>query len=322
MAPSRRGQQWRRRRAVRTDRTGAGCSGSQAARRLRAPPAGSARLPGRTRSAAPGGGGGGSGGGVVPSGRVLRDKTGSRSRGGATGAPGAGGEPRVGGQGGCAQPSRREAWGREGLRARSQDGVPRPCAPGTEGARAAPPGSARPPGFPSHPAPQRAPAAGWLPGTEPAEVGVRRRAGGARGGWTSLTHHARLRLQRRRRRRRRGEAGAQRPERASERKAAGSPPALVPERVREGARETHALTHPHTRERREGRGERGGERGEGRATALRRPRLHAWALRVRGKGTPFCFSAISAVEAPRHERSGQQLMNTANRVGQVGSEQG
>ncbi|XP_048965679.1 uncharacterized protein DOCK8-AS1-like [Canis lupus dingo] len=97
---------------------GAGCSGgwgAHAARRLRAPPAGSARLPGSpiprgrrrgsggTRSAAPGGGGGG---GVVPSGRALRGETGSRSRGGA-------------GRGGGAQPSRSPA-GRRGPAARQR----------------------------------------------------------------------------------------------------------------------------------------------------------------------------------------------------------
>lgn len=237
---------------------GRGLLCSHAARRLRAPPAGSARLQGspiprrqrerprarigsgRTRSAAPGGGGD-----VVLSRRVLRDKTGSRSRGGATGAPGGG----------------RQEAGREGARSPrgaigSGPGTARTPLPrrGPAALRAGHRGRTGRPrrtpiGCPSPPPParQRAPAAGWLPGTEPAAAGVGQLAG-ERGRWTSLTHHARLRLQRRRL------PGGSSAAEASEPGAAGSPPALVPERVRE---EQGRHTHSHSRT--QGSAARGGE---------------------------------------------------------------
>lgn len=155
MAPSRSGRRRRRRRAVRTDRTGAGCSGSHAARRLRAPPAGSARLRGSPiprRRRRPGARLGSAQAG--PEARLRAAAAWSRPRGSCGTRRGAGhgvgrrGSRRrgaSGGRGGSAQPPRSEGRGPEQRGTRSKDGARRPCPPATEGAPAARPRRALPP---------------------------------------------------------------------------------------------------------------------------------------------------------------------------------
>lgn len=292
------------RRAHRTDRPGAGCWHSRCAPAPRSPcglgaPPGQPHPPpavaapraarlgsGRTRSAAPG-----SGGSVVPSGRVLRDKRGSRSRGGAPGAPGGGWRAE-----GARSPRGARLRARRGSEPTPETGPVRwprrthepPESPLRASRRCPSPGP---------PAPQRVLAAGGLPGTEPAAAGVGRRVRGARR--LDLTHHALLRLQRRRRP---GGSAA----------AVASESGATARRLHwcrsgacaRGAKETHALALPHTRERRE---RRGGSR-----SAHRRLRLLARA--PGGRGVPLCFSPIAALEAPRHQSSGHPLINEANQA--------
>lgn len=108
---------------------------------------------------------------------------------------------------------------------------------------------------------------------QPAEAGVRR-AVGERGGCTSVTHRARLRLQRRRLG---GSAAAGESERAEPRAACTSAGACAI-----GERETHALTQLHTRERRTGRA----GREPSRSPPPTFPRLGA---RVGDGRTPLCL---------------------------------
>lgn len=233
----------RRQRAVRTDQP-ARAARAQAARRLRASPrarrasraatsppaaaaAARARLSsGGTRSAAPGGGS--SGGGVAPSGRILRDKAESRSRGGATGRRAASGE-------GARSPRGRAGAGR---------------GRGAGSGQARRPRAHRPPD-PRPPAPRaRAPAgsqgrSGPWPGS----------GGGERAG-PDLTHSPCPAATAGRRRDGRSRRAGEPEPPAGDLRSAGAC-------VRRTRR--HALTHPHTREHRAGEGTAGpaGEEGSG-----------------------------------------------------------
>lgn len=242
--------------------------GSQAARGLRAPPAGSARLAGSP----------------IPRPRQRRPRAAwlrpapkrcsrrwRRRRGPVRAAPagrdGAAvtgcGQWQAAGLGRSAQPSRSASWlGRW-----------------PEGARRAPAGVTRPTG----------------PGAvQPAEAGVRR-AVGERSGCTSVTHRARLRLQRRRLG---GSAAAGASERAEPRAACTSAGACAI-----GERETHALTQQHTRERRAGRAGREASR----SPPPTFPRLGA---RVGDGRTPLCLFPLTRSSAS--PKPGHQLSNTAH----------
>lgn len=265
MAPSRRGwQQRRRRRAVRTDRPGAGCS----AFTLRA---GSA-LPLRARRASraapsPAGGGSGPAHGSAQAGPEARLRAAAWSRPGWScgtrrGAGHGVGRPALPKAGGGRRAGRERAAleerdsGQEGRGARPRDGAPRPCAPATESARAAPLGTARlpEPSLASPAARSRRKLAPW----DRAGCGRGRAAG--RGSAEARPHSLTMPScgfrgggggQAAARRERSGPSERARSCRLAACTGAGA--------CARGARETHALTLPHTRERCEGRGGRGGQ---------------------------------------------------------------
>lgn len=82
----------------------------------------------------------------------------------------------------------------------------------------------------------------------------------------------------------------------------------------EGDTRTHTPAHTGVPR---GEGKRGAGRG-GEDSAPRRPRSHAWAPEVGGGGgrTVLCFSPLAALEAPRHQSLGHQLINTAHQAGE------
>lgn len=231
---------------------------------------------------------------MVPSGRVLRDKRRSRSRGGAAGAPGGG-------------------WGAEG--ARSPRGARLRAGRGSEPTPET--GPARRPRRAHEPLARVAPR-GVTPLPEPWTAGPaarsrRRRAPregtgcrlgsgggfGERGGRTSLTMPCGGC------RGGGGPAGAQLQERASRGATARRLHRCRSGASARGAKETHALALPHTRERRERRG--------GAAAPL--PAAHAHTPgRPVGGGVPLCFFPLAALEAPRHQSSGHPLINKANQA--------
>lgn len=248
---------------------GRGLLCSHAARGLRAPPAGSARLQGspiprrqrerpraridsgRTRSAAPGGGGD-----VVLSRRVLRDKTGSRSRGGSIGAPGGG----------------RQEAGREG--ARSPRGARLRAGRGANPApKTGPGGPARRPRRAHRPPPPGTARLLKPPAAGPAARSRRRLApwdragcgwGRAAGLGSAVAGPHSLTMPGCDCRGGGGQAGAQRPKRASR-----EPRARRLHWCRSVCERSKGDTRTHTP------AHKGAPRGEGRAAAHRHPRLHA-----------------------------------------------
>lgn len=311
MAPSRRGwQQRRRRRAVRTDRPGAGCS----AFTLRA---GSA-LPLRARRASraapsPAGGGSGPAHGSAQAGPEARLRAAAWSRPGWScgtrrGAGHGVGRPALPKAGGGRRAGRERAAleerdsGQEGRGARPRDGAPRPCAPATESARAAPLGTARlpEPSLASPAARSRRKLAPW----DRAGCGRGRAAG--RGSAAARPHSLTMPScgfrgggggQAAARRERSGPSERARSCRLAACTGAGA--------CARGARETHALTLPHTRERCEGRGGRGGQ-------SLTTAHVY---MPEGGGGALLCFSPFAALEAPLHQSPRHQLISTANYAG-------